>query len=245
MAAHTAERRPFGALGRMGVVAAHARRPCSIVIARSLGSCRRFRQPEPMATFIDEAPPDDEAIPQRDPYVPPHQDTVFVPDRTVAPAGVRTGRDHGPAARDHRTVLSRRPAAPSRSRSSSACARTRVTRCRSRRIRRATIRDGNTGHGRHRGLRAAERPRRRRTRRQEHGIRTTGSRGAGRGQAQLATDAGDARRRAVRAVASPARDLQAESAALDGEGYCGAGSAGAACSAGGSRCWHSRSRRTR
>jgi len=84
MSTQTAERRPLGALGRMGVVAAmHV--GLLYLIANSLGLVPSVTPTKTVATFIDEAPPEDNVVPERDPYVPPHQDTVFVPDPTVAP----------------------------------------------------------------------------------------------------------------------------------------------------------------
>jgi periplasmic protein TonB len=84
MSTHTAERRPLGALGRMGVVAAlHV--GALYLIASSLGLV-----PAPITTItegkiIDEVRHDDEVIPERDPYTPPHQDTVFVPEPETTP----------------------------------------------------------------------------------------------------------------------------------------------------------------
>ena len=79
MTTHTAERRPLGALGRMGVVAAmHV--GLLYLIANSLGIVPSILENKTEATIIDEAPVDD-VIPEPQPYMPPRQNTVVLPDQ--------------------------------------------------------------------------------------------------------------------------------------------------------------------
>ena len=84
MSTHTAERRPFGALGRMGVVAAlHV--GALYLIASSLGLVPSTKPTVTEGRIIDEPRREDEVIPEREPYTPPHQDTVFVPEPETTP----------------------------------------------------------------------------------------------------------------------------------------------------------------
>lgn len=79
MSTHTAERRPMGALGRMGIVAAlHV--GALYLIASSLGIVPSLKPVVTEGVIINEEPPEEDVIPERDPYTPPHQDTVFIPD---------------------------------------------------------------------------------------------------------------------------------------------------------------------
>ena len=134
----------------------------------------------------------------------------------------------------------RPPATTRRSPSSKARAPTRVTRCSRAAVFAAHDPRGQPGQHRSRGLRAAQRPRG-----DARVVKSTGFEELDR--AALA----EAKRNwrllpatrdgvADRAVASPARDLQAESAVEPAGPIAAPESSGAACSAGGSRCWHSR-----
>lgn len=81
MSTRTVERRPLGALGRMGVVAAlHA--GLFYMIANSLGMVPAILETKTVATIIDKAPPPDEEVPPPDPreFVP-RTDTVLVPEQ--------------------------------------------------------------------------------------------------------------------------------------------------------------------
>jgi protein TonB len=81
MSAHTAERRPLGALGRMGVVAAlHV--GLLYMIANSLGMVPAILETKTEARIIDEAPPPDEVLPPPDPreFIP-RTDTVVIPEQ--------------------------------------------------------------------------------------------------------------------------------------------------------------------
>jgi len=78
MSARIAERRPLGALGRMGVVAAmHV--GVLYLIASSLGIVPSIAPTKTEATIINEERRQEEVIPQPD-YVPPRSDSVVVPD---------------------------------------------------------------------------------------------------------------------------------------------------------------------
>lgn len=82
MSTHTAERRPLGAIGRMGVVAAlHV--GLLYMIANSLGMVPAILDNKTVATIIDEAPAPDEEIPPPDEreFIP-RTDTVMVPEQT-------------------------------------------------------------------------------------------------------------------------------------------------------------------
>ncbi len=79
MSTYTAERRPLGALGRMGVVAAlHA--GLLYMIANSLGMVPSILENKTEATIIDEPPPIDDPAPQPEPDFTPRRDTVVIPD---------------------------------------------------------------------------------------------------------------------------------------------------------------------
>jgi periplasmic protein TonB len=79
MSTQTAERRPLGALGRMGVVAAmHV--GLLYLIANSLGIVPSIMENKTEATIIDERTPD-EVIPDPEPYTPPRQDTLVLPEQ--------------------------------------------------------------------------------------------------------------------------------------------------------------------
>ena len=79
MTAHTAERRPLGALGRMGVVAAmHV--GLLYLIANSLGIVPSILENKTEATFIDEAPPPDDLLPPPEPVDLARSDTRILPD---------------------------------------------------------------------------------------------------------------------------------------------------------------------
>lgn len=81
MSTHTAERRPLGALGRMGVVAAlHV--GLLYMIANSLGMVPAILDNKTVATIIDESPPPDEELPRPDEreFIP-RTDTVVVPEQ--------------------------------------------------------------------------------------------------------------------------------------------------------------------
>jgi len=79
MSAHTAERRPLGALGRMGIVAAlHV--GALYLIASSLGIVPSLAPPKTEATLIDEAPPRDDPAPMPDPVLDPPERLVFADD---------------------------------------------------------------------------------------------------------------------------------------------------------------------
>ena len=134
--------RPLGALGRMGVVAAHARRACSYLIANSLGHRARSLEEPPttsMATIIDEPPPVDDALPLPSRYRRHRRRTRWSfagaeppPDRRSTPRDVITG----PPPTSPTDAGSRRPAAPSsQPHHGRRAPGSRVIRCRSRRIR--------------------------------------------------------------------------------------------------------------
>ena len=79
MSTHTAERRPLGALGRMGVVAAlHA--GMLYMIANSLGMVPSILENKTEATIIDEPPPIDDPAPQPEPDLTLRRDSVVTPD---------------------------------------------------------------------------------------------------------------------------------------------------------------------
>jgi protein TonB len=79
MSTRTAERRPLGALGRMGVVAAlHV--GLLYMIANSLGMVPAILDTKTEATIIDEAPVPDDPVPQPEPDLAPRRDTVVLPD---------------------------------------------------------------------------------------------------------------------------------------------------------------------
>ncbi len=79
MTTHTAERRPLGALGRMGVVAAlHA--GLLYMIANSLGMVPSILENKTEATIIEEPPANDDPAPQPEPDLTPRRDTVVIPD---------------------------------------------------------------------------------------------------------------------------------------------------------------------
>jgi len=81
MSTRTAERRPLGALGRMGIVAAmHV--GVLYLIANSLGLVPTFKEPIIEGQIIDEPREREEVVPPPD-YVPERRDTVFVPDPIV------------------------------------------------------------------------------------------------------------------------------------------------------------------
>src|SRR4051794_27078567 len=84
MSTETAGRRPMGALGRMGIVAAlHV--GALYLIASSLGLVPSVKPTITEGRIIDEAPREDDVIPEHVPYTPPHQDTVFVPEPEAPP----------------------------------------------------------------------------------------------------------------------------------------------------------------
>jgi periplasmic protein TonB len=94
MSAHTAERRPLGALGRMGVVAAmHV--GVLYLIADSMGIVPSILPAKTEITIIDEAPPPDEVLPPPQPVDFTRADTVVLPDPPLdlvyEPADVITG----------------------------------------------------------------------------------------------------------------------------------------------------------
>jgi len=79
MSTHTAERRPLGALGRMGVVAAmHV--GLLYLIANSLGMVPSILENKTEATFIDETPPSDDLLPPPEPVDLTRSDTRVLPD---------------------------------------------------------------------------------------------------------------------------------------------------------------------
>ena len=79
MSTYTGERRPLGALGRMGVVAAlHA--GALYLIASSLGIVPSLAPTKTEATFIDEAPRHDDPVPMPDPVLDPPDRVVFADD---------------------------------------------------------------------------------------------------------------------------------------------------------------------
>ena len=79
MTTHTAERRPLGALGRMGIVAAlHV--GLLYMIANSLGLVPALVENKTVATIIDEPRPPDEPIPQPEPDITARRDTVVLPE---------------------------------------------------------------------------------------------------------------------------------------------------------------------
>jgi protein TonB len=78
MSTHTAERRPLGALGRMGVVTAlHA--GALYLIANSLGLIPAIPENKTEATFIDETRPIEDPIPTTDPVLEP-RDSLVLPE---------------------------------------------------------------------------------------------------------------------------------------------------------------------
>ena len=79
MSTHIAERRPFGALGRMGIVAAlHV--GLLYMIANSLGLVPALVENKTVATIIDEARPPDEPIPLPEPDFTARRDAVVLPE---------------------------------------------------------------------------------------------------------------------------------------------------------------------
>src|SRR3954471_1409503 len=89
MPAHATEKRPIGALGRMGVISAmHV--ALILVLANSFGLMPKLQKPDAIeGTVIDEPPPD-EAPPPIDHYVPPDPN-IYVP----APEGPPAEADDG------------------------------------------------------------------------------------------------------------------------------------------------------
>jgi periplasmic protein TonB len=78
MSTHTAERRPLGALGRMGVVTGlHA--GVLYLIANSLGLVPAITENKTEATFIDERRPTEDPIPTTDPVLEPRE-TLVLPE---------------------------------------------------------------------------------------------------------------------------------------------------------------------
>jgi len=78
MSTRIAERRPLGALGRMGVVAAlHV--GVLYLIAASLGIAPPIKTPDLVATFIDEPQRQEDPPPRTDPELEP-RDTRVIPD---------------------------------------------------------------------------------------------------------------------------------------------------------------------
>jgi protein TonB len=76
MSTHTAERRPLGALGRMGVVTAlHA--GALYLIANSLGLIPAIPENKTDAVFIDERRPTDDPVPTTDPVLDPRESLVL------------------------------------------------------------------------------------------------------------------------------------------------------------------------
>jgi len=82
MAAHTAERRPMGALGRMGIVAA-MHLGVFIVIGRALVVSQTAPPPDITAWPIDESRPVDERPPQVEPQMERPDDVVIPPPEVV------------------------------------------------------------------------------------------------------------------------------------------------------------------
>ena len=79
MSTYTGERRPLGALGRMGVVAAlHA--GALYLIASSLGIVPSLAPPKTEATIIDETPRHEDPAPMPDPVLDPPRRLVFADD---------------------------------------------------------------------------------------------------------------------------------------------------------------------
>ena len=173
MSTHTAERRPLGALGRMGVVAAlHA--GLLYMIANSLGMVPSILENKTEATIIDEPPPIDDPAPQPEPDLTQRRDTVVIPDAppdlefespdviTGPPPDVIESQEQARGS----AVVQPLIVGCASGLASPAVSATISAQRNPRRQRR---------HGRHRGLRIAERPSRRRTHRQEHGIPGAGS----------------------------------------------------------------------
>jgi periplasmic protein TonB len=81
MSTRTAERRPLGALGRMGVVAAlHV--GLLYMIANSLGMVPAILENKTEATIIEEVrPPDEEILPPDPREFVPRTDTVVIPEQ--------------------------------------------------------------------------------------------------------------------------------------------------------------------
>ena len=243
MAAHTAERRPLGALGRMGLVAAlHVgvlfASPAAWAWCPSLVE-ERDRSHDHRR---DAAP--EELLPPCPIRFRSSRLTAWCSRIVPSHAASTNSRTSitGAAGRDHRSSRRTLAEAPScsreivgvQSRSAPSAVAAAVLRSDDpRRATRARPKSRSTccrtaASATHASSRARD--------------SKTGSSRAGRGEAQLAADTGDARRRGHRAVASPARDLQAEGRQqLESEAIAAPASAGAACSAGGIRCWHSRS----
>jgi len=80
MSTHTAERRPLGAMGRMGVVAAmHV--GLLYVIAKSLGLVPAVEPPPIEGTIIHEVRPPDIPPPRTDPDLTPRTTSVVIPEQ--------------------------------------------------------------------------------------------------------------------------------------------------------------------
>jgi len=78
MSTHTAERRPLGALGRIGVVVAlHA--GLLVVIANSFGIIPSLKPTETEGRFIDEPRPDEDPLPKTEPDLT-QRNQVYVPE---------------------------------------------------------------------------------------------------------------------------------------------------------------------
>ena len=171
MSAHTAERRPLGALGRMGFVAG-----MHVALLLSAGTQLGVGAADPRKTVgdvIDETRAPDDPPPPPDPRLDPADRDIHWFLRMM-PHSVRDDQrrvDHArrPASRSARqkTRRKRRRACPIIVNVQAGSASPAVAAAVS--ARRYPRRQ--PGHVRRRDLRAAERPRRRRTHRQEHGIR--------------------------------------------------------------------------